>query len=81
MLIHVKLYASLRRYRPDVALGQAFTCRVPKGTTVGQLLSDELRLPPEEVAITLVNGFQTDRLQPLSPGDKVVVFPPVAGGA
>ena len=79
--VHVKLYASLRRYGPERRLGEAFSCSVPEGTTVEQLMSDTLKLPPNVVAIALVNGIRSDPQQRLSAGDEVVLFPPMAGGA
>ena len=38
MIVHVKLYASLRRYRPAVELGQTFQIDLPAGATVEQLI-------------------------------------------
>lgn len=80
MQVVVKLYASLRRYKPEIALGQAFHCTVPDRATVGQLALDTLHLPSEEVAITLVNGVYRTRDYPLSDGDRVALWPPIAGG-
>ncbi len=78
--VHVKLYASLRRYRPGLAIGQSFTCLVLGGTTVGGLSGEVLRLPPEEVAIALVNGTHCPRECQLNDGDHVALWPPIAGG-
>jgi len=80
MIIHVKLFASLRRYRPEVALGQSFPCEIGDASTVAQLVSDVLHLPPEEVAISLVNGVYQTRECPLNDGDQVGLWPPIAGG-
>lgn len=81
MLVRVKLYASLRRYRPEIALGQAFLCTLPDGSTVGHLIVDALGLPSQEVAIMLVNGVYSNREQLLKDGDQVALWPPIAGGA
>lgn len=81
MIVHVKFYASLRRYRPGLALGQPFPCAVPDDMTVGRLLSEVLDLPQDEVAIALVNGMQSDRGHPLNDGDVIALWPPIAGGA
>ncbi len=81
MIVHVKLYASLRRYRPGLALGQPFACTVPDDMTVERLFSEALGLPPAEVAIALVNGVHSDRQRRLSEGDTVSLWPPIAGGA
>lgn len=78
--VRVKLYASLRRYRPDQALGEAFACSVADETTVGQLLTEVLKLPPGVVAIALVNGIRRDHQERLSAGDEIALFPPMAGG-
>ena len=79
--VHVKLYASLRRYRPDLPIGQAFECAAPHGITVGELVDGVLRLPASEVAIVLVNGVHSDRERLLSDGDQVALWPPIAGGS
>jgi molybdopterin converting factor small subunit len=80
MLIRVKLYASLRRYRPEIALGQSFPCALPDKATVENLIADALGLPSQEVAIMLVNGVYSDRERPLKDGDQVALWPPIAGG-
>ncbi len=74
-------YASLRRYRPELGLGQALACTLPAGTTAGQMVSEALGLPPAEVAIILVNGRQQAPAHPLENGDRVALWPPIAGGA
>jgi sulfur-carrier protein len=81
MIVHVKLYASLRRYRPELTLGQSFACCVPDDTTTGRLFAEVLGLPPDEVAIALVNGLYSDREHQLNDGDMVALWPPIAGGA
>jgi molybdopterin converting factor small subunit len=81
MIVHVKLFASLRRYRPGPALGQAFACNVPDDATVEQLVGEVLHLPAGEVAISLVNGVYQKRGYRLTDGDHVALWPPIAGGA
>ena len=81
MQIHVKLYASLRRHRPELAIGQSFECAAPDDITVGHLIDGVLRLPNAEVAIVLVNGVHSERERPLSDGDQIALWPPIAGGA
>jgi len=77
--VRVKLYAGLRRYRPGLAIGQSFPCSVPEGTIVGHLF-DHIGVPSTIVAIILVNGIQSDREHRLRDGDKVALWPPIAGG-
>ena len=81
MVIHVKLYASLRRHRPGLALGQSFACTAPDSATVEHLFTEVLGLPPEEVAIALVNGIHSEHDRLLCDGDTIALWPPVAGGA
>ena len=80
MQVRVKLYASLRRYRPELRLGEAFGCELPDGATIGDLVLDVLKVPDQEVAITLVNGLRQAREYPLKEGDSVSIWPPIAGG-
>ena len=39
-----------------------------------------LEIPPEEVAILLINGFHKKPVDPVKDGDVVALFPPVGGG-
>ena len=80
MQVRVKLYASLRRYRPELRVGEAFECELPDGATIGDLVSWGLQLPDREAAITLVNGLYQARDYPLMDGDSVSIWPPIAGG-
>jgi len=54
--VQVKLFATLRRYRPGLKMGQALAVELPAGATVGQLIR-ELGLPEEEVRMVFVNGL------------------------
>ena len=50
-----------------------------EGDQVTQVL-EILRIPPEVEKVILVNGRPAQRDFILNEGDKVVLFPPVAGG-
>ncbi|MFQ6016254.1 MAG: MoaD/ThiS family protein [Anaerolineae bacterium] len=78
--IEVKLYATLRKYRPDLKQGEALSLSLPEGTTLEQLFKQELGIPSEEVRTTFVNGKAREDSYVLADGDQVGVFPPVAGG-
>jgi sulfur carrier protein ThiS len=52
---------------------------VEDGLTLGGLL-DKLGIPDSEPKILFVNGIHAQRSQTLKDGDRVSVFPPVAGG-
>jgi len=80
MQIHVRLYASLERYMPVQKEGNSFReVEVDEGSTVEQLLQ-ALHVPAVAVKLIFVNGIhaQIDRI--LKEGDRLGVFPPVAGG-
>jgi molybdopterin converting factor small subunit len=77
--IHVRLYATLRRYQPRVALGQAQSVSLPEGGTTRELAA-ALGIPPGEVKRVFVNGHIVEDDHRLADGDEVGFFPPVAGG-
>jgi sulfur-carrier protein len=80
MKIELKLYASLGRYIPQVSLEkkQGFL-EVGEGTTIKALL-ESLRVPLETVKLIFLNGTHAKDNEVLKDGDRLGVFPPVAGG-
>lgn len=76
--IEFRLYASLSRYLPDYWRG-ASTVGVGKGMTVEELL-ESIKVPLDAVKVVFVNGVHAEADRVLSEGDRVGVFPPVAGG-
>ncbi len=79
MQVHVKLFASLRRFAGDTPLGTPLEVEVPEGATLVDLYQ-ALNLPAEEIKLAYVNGrVQADDRQ-LEPGDEIGIFPPVGGG-
>ncbi len=77
--VHVKLFATLRRYSPGLKMGQALPVELPDGATVDHLIR-QLGLPAEEVKMVFVNGLVRQRDHPLADGDELGIFPPVGGG-
>ena len=77
--VHVKLFATLRHYRPGLGIGEAFPVELPEGATVGDLVR-QLGLPEEEVKIVFVNALFRDLDHVLADGDELGIFPPVGGG-
>ncbi len=77
--VQVKLYATLRRYCPELKLGQALSVQVPEGTTVGQIVA-ALGIPPGTVrkAFSRARSVEDDHV--LADGDDLALFPPIAGG-
>jgi len=78
--VTVSLNAGLRHYRPDLDIGQALPLHIPSGTNLHELLIQILQIPPAEVAFPMVNGIKCGLDQPLVAGDRVALWPPVAGG-
>jgi len=77
--VQVRLYATLRRYQPQVRLGRARIVSLPEGTTVEQLIAT-LGIPADTVKTVFVGGKIVESDQVLQDGDEVGIFPPIAGG-
>lgn len=80
MKIKVRLYATLRKYMPDVPSGQSVDVTVPDGATVGDLL-DTLGVPRDDMRTCYVASIYRTPDYTLREGDEVALFPPVGGGA
>ena len=79
MKIELKLFASLRRYHPAGAGSAGMFVEVSPGTTILGLLN-RLGVPMDKVKLVFLNGNHAGGGEILSEGDRVGVFPPVAGG-
>ncbi len=80
MRIEVRLYASLARYMPaQGATGFPEMLEVAEGLTIQELLR-QLQVPPEAVKVVFLNGLHASGDQVLKQGDRLGIFPPVAGG-
>ncbi len=79
MIVKVKLFATLRKYYPEVPLGESFNVTLDSGSTIAQLY-EHLRIPEEQIKITLVNVLYCERTHVLSDEDEVGIFSPVGGG-
>jgi molybdopterin converting factor small subunit len=80
--IEVKLYATLRQYRPDSAEGarhHPFFVELPAGATIASLVS-HLRIPEDLVTAAGRNDDAVEVDAALQDGDRVSLFPPTAGG-
>lgn len=79
MRIELKLYASLGRYMPEQGSGFTRTMEVADGSTIRALL-ERLQVPMDAVKLIFLNGVHAGGDEVLREGDRVGVFPPVAGG-
>jgi len=78
--VELKLCASLARYAPEAPGKEGTICmEVSEGKTIGEML-EGLNVPLKSVKIVFLNGIHSDMNQILREGDRVGVFPPVAGG-
>lgn len=74
MLVNVKLFATLREGRFIEEKTE-----LQENSRVMDVIK-KYELPPDEVAICLVNGRDADNEQVLNNGDTLSIFPPVGGG-
>ncbi len=79
MRVEVRLYATLRKYASTVRPGEPLSLEMPTGTTLGGLLA-QLGIPAEELKTAFVNNLRREEDYLLQEGDRVALFPPVAGG-
>jgi len=77
--VDVALFAHLSRFQPDGNAGRrARTLELPDGTTVGDVIT-MLGLP-DEPRVVFVNSRHATDATTLADGDRLAIFPPVAGG-
>ena len=77
--IEVRLYATLRKYYPDLGIDEPLVMALDDKAKLGNLLN-ELKLPKEEVKVALVNGKWEDESYLLRDGDRIGIFSPIGGG-
>ena len=79
MKVQLILYASLTHHMPTESLDSAGALDVSAGSTVKDLI-DRLKIPAESAKVIFLNGRHAKYDQVLHNGDRLAVFPPVAGG-
>ena len=82
MKVEVRLYGSLRRYRPsetDAPPHLPFAVALPVGSSIDDL-GRQLGLPEGLVSAAAVNDEAVESSAVLREGDRVGLFPPSAGG-
>lgn len=77
MRVEVELFATLRKYGRSQE--GPFPVDLAESDRAGRLL-ELLGIPPEIERIILINGRPANLESALKEDDKVVIFPPVAGG-
>ncbi len=79
MKVEIRVFATLRRYLPELGIGEPKILDVPEGTTVGELCR-LLGIPLEEVKVIMRNSRQVEPDEVLADGDRVAFIPHVGGG-
>lgn len=79
MKVEVRVFATLRRYLPELGISEPKVLDVPEGTTLDEI-RDMLGLPEEEVKVIMVNHLQASPEDPAADGDRITYIPAVAGG-
>lgn len=79
MRIQLVLYASLAHLLPAGCVGNHCEIEIGEGATIAGVLSS-MGIPLDSPKIVFLNGRHAGLDQPLSHGDRVAVFPPIAGG-
>jgi molybdopterin converting factor small subunit len=79
MKIHVKLFASLRKYLPPGSAGDAFVLELPSGAIVGDAIA-RLGIPVDHARMIVSKNEQLEPTSPLYDGQEINLFPPLAGG-
>ncbi|MDY7037390.1 MAG: MoaD/ThiS family protein [Thermodesulfobacteriota bacterium] len=79
MEIELKLYASLAHHMPDGMGSERCMVEIREGTRIRELLT-HLDVPVNAVKLIFLNGIHAAVDEILKEGDRLGVFPPVAGG-
>jgi sulfur-carrier protein len=79
MKIELRLYASLAALLPEGCGGSPCDFDAPEGWTVMEVLG-WLNIPQDIPKIIFLNGVHAEGQEVLKPGDRLAVFPPIAGG-
>jgi len=79
MKVKVKLFASLRKYIPELDLGENLDVTMESGSSIAQLY-EKLGIPEDEVKLAFVNGQYRGSEYVLSDEDEIGIFPPIGGG-
>ena len=80
MKVHVKLFASLRKYAPAGVSGDRVIVDVPAGASVREAIA-ALGIPLDHARMIVSRDVQLELGAPLEDGQELDVFPPLAGGS
>jgi molybdopterin converting factor small subunit len=75
--IYLKLFANLRELHPTGNPDEPV--ELAEGTTIEQFIAQS-KIPDPQAKIIFVNNVKAGRDQVLKDGDRLSIFPPLAGG-
>ena len=76
--VEVRLYASVQKYFPDLAISEALVITLDDKAKLEDLLN-KLKIPKEQITLVIVNGKREEESYLLRDGDRIGIFPPIAG--
>lgn len=79
MKVNLNLFASLTSYLPPGSQGHSCAIEVDEGTSVQEVL-EQLKIPADMPRLVFLNGIHAKGPEILKEGDRLTVFPPIAGG-
>lgn len=79
MKIEFVIYASLTQFVSGSVAGKPLSLEIPDNATVTHVLN-KMAIPSDMGLILLINGRSGTKDLQLSEGDRLAVFPPIAGG-
>lgn len=79
MIVKVRVFATLRKFLPDLDLGESLDVNLEPGSTIRQLI-ELLGIPETEIKLAYVNGHYREWDYRLSEEDEIGFFSPVGGG-
>lgn len=79
MKVEVNLYSILAACLPEGSSRHSRVMDFPEGTTLADIV-EQLKVPVDDIKIMFINGIHAKGPEILKEGDRVGIFPPVAGG-
>ena len=79
MRVTVRLHATLRKYLPAGADGNAVSVELSPGATVADAVA-RLGIPPDHAKMMVSGGEHLEPTAVLRDGQELNLFPPLAGG-
>jgi len=79
MKVNLSLYASLASHLPEKCTANSCTMELAAGTSIRELL-DQLNIGIDEPKVMFINGVHARLDDIIKDGDRVAIFPPIAGG-